>query len=76
MKFSKLFGAILTAALITTICASAAADEPYSYLAGKADHTGPSLPYAGILYEGGEQGNTSDYSFKLAQIGKPWNTAK
>lgn len=78
MKFTRVGGLTLAAALMVTAVVSASAVQPdtasYGFQAGKVGRTAQSVPYAGKNYAGGEQGDTSAYSFRAGRIGKPWNT--
>ncbi len=80
MKMNRVVGAILAASFMVVSATSVSAAEPdrsaYGYLAGKEGRTEEAAPYAGMNYEGGEQGDTSAYSFRAGRIGKPWNTAE
>ena len=80
MKVKRILGAALAAALALAVPATAAAasSDPsgYGFQAGKLGRTEESIPYAGMNYEGGEQGDNSAYSFRAGRVGKPWNTAE
>lgn len=80
MKFNRVFGAVLATVMAVTSITSSAAAKPdnlaYAYQAEKAGQTEDAAPYAGMNYEGGEQGDTSSYSYQASRIGKPWNTAE
>lgn len=74
MKFKRIFGVTLTAALMLTVTANAAAigrdTSGYSFQAGKADKTEATVPYAGMNFEGGEQGDTSAYGYLAGKEGR------
>lgn len=80
MKFSHVFSGAIAIALAATAITSAAATTPdasvYGYLTGKAGRIEETAPCAGMNYEGGEQGDTSGYSYQTGRFGKPWNTAE
>ena len=70
MKVKRILGAALAAALALAVSATAAAasSDPsgYGFQAGKLGRTEESIPYAGMNYEGGEQGETPHTVFGLA----------
>ncbi len=80
MKVKHVFSAVFAAALMVSTAVSAAAagpdDSAYGYLAGKEGRPPEAAAYGGMDYEGGEQGDTSNYSYRVGRIGKPWNVSE
>lgn len=80
MKVKHVFGVVLANALMVSTAVSAAAagpDDPAcGYLAGKEGRLTEAALYAGMDHEGGEQGDTSDYSYRVGRIGRPWNVSE
>lgn len=68
MKLNRILGAALVSALMVTTAAAAAPD--YSFQIGKLGRTPSTVPYAGMNYEGGEQGDTSAYTFRIGKAGR------
>lgn len=79
MKFKRIFGVTLTAALMLTVSANALAlgrdTSNYGFQAGKAGRTEDAAPYAGMNYEGGEQGDTSAYGYLAGKEGRTEESA-
>ena len=81
MKHNHIFAAAIATALMMTAAVSSATaagvdHSAYGFQIGKAGRTTQAAPYAGMNYEGGEQGDISAYSFQAGRAGKPWNSAK
>ena len=80
MKYNRIFATVLAASVIMTSAATGASaagadHSTYGFQAGKEGRTAQAAPYAGMNYKGGEQGDTSAYSFRTGRTGKPWNSA-
>lgn len=80
MKLKRAFGVALSAGLIAAIITVAAAAAPdtwaYGFQAGKADRAAaPPSAYAGMDYEGDEQGDTSAYGYLAGKSGRTGEVA-
>ena len=69
MKHNRIFATVLAAAVIMTSAvtgasAAGADHSTYGFQAGKEGRTAQAAPYAGMNYEGGEQGDTSAYGYR------------
>lgn len=75
MKMQSVLGAVLAASIMTVGTIVAVAAEPdtsaYSFRVGKEGRPADTVPYAGINYEGGEQGDTSAYGFRAGKADRP-----
>lgn len=75
MKGTRIFATVLAASIImTTAVAGASAagadHSAYGFQAGKEGRTVQAAPYAGMNYEGGEQGDTSAYGYLAGKEGR------
>ena len=73
MKLVRWMGIVLAAVLALTVFAWAVPGPEaagYGYLAGKEGRTEEGAPYAGMNYEGGEQGDTSGYGYLAGKEGR------
>ena len=66
MKVNRIVAVGFAAALLLSTAGHAAKldDSSYGFQVGKEGRTEIAAPYAGKNYEGGEQGDTSAYSFR------------
>ena len=75
MKHNHIFAAAIATALMMTAAVSSAtaagADHSaYGFQIGKGGRTTQAAPYAGMNYEGGEQGDTSSYGYRIGKVGR------